>query len=272
MTETEPRAGVQSVHRALDVLEATARAQVLGVTAAAERLQLSTSTVHGLMRTLSDRHYLQRVPGGYRLGPAVATLGALSGAARILTPIVEPVLGTLSLHTGLATTATVLAGREAHLIASAVGPGAVTVRTDREDLRDPLGLATGRVLVAYAPRASWPAFFDAASDVAPRWSVLEWEQEFARIRAASVAVKLTDDPRGAVSLAVPVIGTGGVVVCAIGCYSPATLAADLFDDAALEHLWRASDGLSRALGGPEPRHPQLDFATLLDSLTKAIRR
>ncbi|MGW8482632.1 IclR family transcriptional regulator [Microbacterium sp. NPDC055903] len=263
---TEPRGGVQAVHRALDILEIVARTDVVGVTSAAEQLGLSVSTVHGLMRTLATRHYLLRVPGGYRMGPASAVLGSQWRASRVLTPVIEPVLERLSAATGLATTATVLEGREAHLIAATEGAGPVSVRINREDWRDPLTLATGRLLVSYTSKHSWRSFLESATPD----SVQRWEQELSRMRSRSVAVKLTADPREAVSMAVPVLGAGDVVSCAIGCFCPAFLAGDLFNDDVLEHLWLAASDASKALGGNAPRRPTLDFTSLTSALPKAM--
>ncbi len=60
-------------------------------------------------------------------------------------------------------------------------------------------------------------------------------------------------------MAVPVVGPGGALVCAIGCSAPSFLAGDIFNDAVLSRLVDAADRLSAALGGTPGPRPHVDF-------------
>lgn len=82
------RKGVQSVGRAMDILELLGRLGPTGVTDIARQLDLHVATVHNLLRTLADRHYLLNDGGQYRIGPAASILAgqfaALADAAHSL--------------------------------------------------------------------------------------------------------------------------------------------------------------------------------------------
>ncbi|MEU1513142.1 IclR family transcriptional regulator [Streptomyces sp. NPDC005811] len=69
---------VQSVKRSVCILqELTGAAPRLGLTELAERIGISKSAVHGLLRTLQSDGLVTQDPesGKYRLGPALVTFG-----------------------------------------------------------------------------------------------------------------------------------------------------------------------------------------------------
>lgn len=72
--------GTRSVERALSILLLFSRERTeLGITEAAESLNLPKATVHRLITTLSDQGFLVREPTGrYRLGPSLRFLGSLA--------------------------------------------------------------------------------------------------------------------------------------------------------------------------------------------------
>lgn len=69
--------GVQSLNRALDILEALALEPAgMTLTELSQRVGLHKSTVHRLLSTLSIRHYVEATGSGSRLGLRVADLGS----------------------------------------------------------------------------------------------------------------------------------------------------------------------------------------------------
>lgn len=69
--------GVQSLNRALDILESLAlEPEGLTLTALSQRVGLHKSTVHRLLSTLAVRHYVELNHHGCRLGLRVADLGS----------------------------------------------------------------------------------------------------------------------------------------------------------------------------------------------------
>jgi IclR family acetate operon transcriptional repressor len=122
--------GVQSVHRALDVLEALAAAggtASLGDLAAA--CGLPAPTLHRLAGTLADRGYLRQLPDRrYSLGSRLVPLGA--DAHAVLGERALPVLRGLAELTGESANLAVLTQGRAEYVAQA--PGRHTMRTFTE--------------------------------------------------------------------------------------------------------------------------------------------
>jgi IclR family acetate operon transcriptional repressor len=122
--------GVQSVHRALDVLEALASAggtASLGDLAAA--CGLPAPTLHRLAGTLADRGYLRQMPDRrYSLGSRLVPLGA--DAHALLGGRALPVLRALADLTGESANLAVLTQGRAEYVAQA--PGRHTMRTFTE--------------------------------------------------------------------------------------------------------------------------------------------
>lgn len=75
-TDTAP-AGTQAVSRAFDILECFLERREMGVSAIAERCELSPSTTHRLVRALVARGYLEQDPRSerYRLGRSALVIG-----------------------------------------------------------------------------------------------------------------------------------------------------------------------------------------------------
>jgi IclR family acetate operon transcriptional repressor len=121
---------VQSVHRALDVLEALAAA---GGTATLSDLAaacgLPVPTLHRLASTLADRGYLRQAPDRrYSLGSRLVPLG--TDAHALLGMRALPVLGELAEQTGESANLAVLTQGRAEYVAQA--PGRHTMRTFTE--------------------------------------------------------------------------------------------------------------------------------------------
>lgn len=68
---------IQSVDRAIRILQALSDHRQLGVSELAARLGLAKGTVHGLLRTLADRALVDQDAGSgkYTLGPALLVMG-----------------------------------------------------------------------------------------------------------------------------------------------------------------------------------------------------
>jgi DNA-binding IclR family transcriptional regulator len=250
--------GIQSIHRALDALEVVGRSPGIGVTALSKQMGVAVSTAHGIVATLADRSYLLHGAQGYELGPAVVALAGRWSPARSLGMVLEQAMTELSESTGMASTATILDGEVAQIVAYAPAPGPITVRGGARR-RNPLELATGRLLVALGDAGGWAHYLRSFAGVEPGWNRARWQRELVRIRSVGVALKTTRDPRLEVSLAVPVLGAGDTVVCAIGCSVPSFVAADLFQPRVLARILDTSERVTAALGGvPGPR-PVVDF-------------
>jgi DNA-binding IclR family transcriptional regulator len=104
MSEGSPRdfRPVKSAYRALDVLEAMARGGPATMSELARRLDIPKSSLHGLMRTLSERGWVETSGGGsqFRLGLRALQIGARFVDEDELVSEVAPVLDRLAVATG----------------------------------------------------------------------------------------------------------------------------------------------------------------------------
>ena len=132
MTETRAveNSGVQSVHRALDVLEALAAAGgTASLTDLAAACGLPVPTLHRLASTLAGRGYLRQAPNRrYSLGSRLVPLG--TDAHALLGERALPVLRGLAELTGESANLAVLTQGRAEYVAQA--PGRHTMRTFTE--------------------------------------------------------------------------------------------------------------------------------------------
>ena len=247
---TRERSGIQSVHRALDLLERIGSRGEAGVSELARDMDLPVTTVHSLLRTLAQRHYAISSGGRYRLGPAVTVLTSHWDPVLSLAPTAAAVLERLASRTGLAATGTVLMGREARNLGFAQGPADVTTGNPSR-WTAPLSLATGRLLVSFLPESQWPSFIADGHGTEPGWSAPRWTRELRLTRDRRYGVRRGRDPRESAALGVPVTGADGTVVAAIGCSVPSFLAADLFTQEQFDHLWAGAQELASELGAAD---------------------
>ncbi|MBI5833929.1 MAG: helix-turn-helix domain-containing protein [Armatimonadetes bacterium] len=253
---------VQSVERALDLLEAVAAAGEIGVSELARELGLHVATVHNLLRTLATRHFLLNHNGRYRLGPAAGVLASRWDPVQALPDILQPKLVRVARESGEAASATILLGFEARLIAFQPGTEAITIHFPQWSWPQALKLATGRLLVACGDEAAWPAFVERSPDTRPGCSLAAWQADLRRVRALGYCALRTDRDGGQVLLALPVVAKGAPVA-SIGVACPAFRADGERCARMTAALWSAAVELSAELGGELPGPmPVIDWATL----------
>jgi len=122
--------GVQSVHRALDLVEVVAaRGGHLTIGEIAAATEVPLPTVHRLLRTLVDRGYMRQMPNrryalGFRLVPLGAAAGSMAGADTevVLTGLVDRLGETANLA--------VLSGARAEYVAQVPGRHAMRMFTE----------------------------------------------------------------------------------------------------------------------------------------------
>jgi IclR family acetate operon transcriptional repressor len=122
-----PPGGVQSLHRALDVLEGFAAAGgAASLSDVAAACALPLPTVHRLASTLADRGYLRRLPDRrYCLGSRLVPLGTEAHA--LLGERAMPVLRVLAALTGESANLAVLTQGRAEYVSQAQGRHAMRI-------------------------------------------------------------------------------------------------------------------------------------------------
>lgn len=221
--------GVQSVERALDVLEALGRAdEAAGVPHGLSELVADTglplATVHRLLGTLAGRGYVRQDPltRKYVLGPAVLRLH--HEAAGLLGTWARPVLATLAEVSGETANLAVLDDDHVLYVAQVMGPRRLRMFTQVGNRVLPHTNAVGKALLARRPRAEvervlarhgLPARTPQTITDPARFLV-----ELDRVAAAGYAVDDGEEEEGVRCLAVP-IPASGPAVAAMSVSGPA---------------------------------------------------
>ncbi|WP_457206934.1 IclR family transcriptional regulator [Nocardioides sp. P5_C9_2] len=145
--------GVQSVHRALDLLEAVAaRGGTLTIGEIAALTGVPLPTAHRLLRTLVDRGYMRQAPDrryalGFRLVPLGASAGSMVGAGT------ERVLGRVVDALGETANLAMLDGDRVAYVAQVPGRHAMRMFTEVGRRVHPHCTAVGKAVLAAAPEA-----------------------------------------------------------------------------------------------------------------------
>lgn len=142
---------VQSVDRALDVLETLASAEApLGVGEVARAVDLPQGTVHRLLRSLEQRGYVhQDATRKYSIGTAALRLG--DAAQRSLARAARPYLAELVELSGESANLAVLEGNDVVYVAQSPSPHSLRMFTEVGRHVTPHSTAVGKVLLAALP-------------------------------------------------------------------------------------------------------------------------
>jgi IclR family acetate operon transcriptional repressor len=240
--------GVQSVHRALNVLEALAAAggtASLGDLAAA--CGLPAPTLHRLAATLTERGYLRQLPDRrYSLGSRLVPLGA--DAHALLGARALPVLRALAEQTGESANLAVLTQGRAEYVAQA--PGRHTMRTFT-DVGNRVALhctGVGKALLAAVPPDQAGRLIDAAPLAAQTAATITdpaaLRAEIALIRARGYAL---DEGEMEIGVRCVAVGLPGAAPMAVSVSGPAARMTDDLIAAAVSALRAAADQLRQQL-------------------------
>jgi IclR family acetate operon transcriptional repressor len=252
------RGGVQSVDRALDLLEALAASgRALGVSDLAALTVLPEGTTHRLLRALLQRGYVRQTPERkYALGSSVLRLR--DAGHRMLAAAAGPALSRLVEISGETANLAVLEGDLVVYVAQV--PSGRALRMFAEVGRQVYVhcTAVGKVLAADLPAQQVRALLARVGMPARTPATLTDPQallaELDRVREQRFAVDDGEEETGVRCLAVPV-HDGSRVVAAVSVSGPAErlLAGNL--PALADRLRPVADELGRqlAVGAPEQR-------------------
>ena len=200
--------GVQSVHRALDLVEiVAARGGHLGIGEIAAACDIPLPTIHRLLRTLVDRGYMRQLANrryalGFRLVPLGAAAGSMVGAdtERVLAGLVDSLGETANLAVLSGTHAEYVAqvpsrhamrmftevGRQVELHCTGVGK-ALLSQLDDDRVRDVVQRVGLPAHTSRTHTSESALFADLAETRARGYAVDEQEQEDG-VRCVAVAV------------------------------------------------------------------------------------
>lgn len=243
-------AAVQSVDRALLVLEILARLGQAGVTEIAAELGVHKSTVSRLVAVLEARGFVEQVSdrGPYRLGFAIARLARASSGQPDLGRLSQAVCDGLAADVAETANLAILDGDRIINIVEAIGPSEITLRTWVGQSCPAHATSSGKVLLAWAGAAA--QLTDPLQGFTPKTvvEVAELERELCTVRARGWASVSEELEVGLNAVAAPVRDSNSEVVAALSVSGPSyRLSEDQFEEIANVTI-SAADAVSRRLG------------------------
>ncbi|MDX5894000.1 IclR family transcriptional regulator [Rubrobacter radiotolerans] len=230
-------AGVQSLERALDILELLGEASdELGVTEVGPAVGLPNGTAHRLLSTLTHRGYVLRNPKTrkYSLGPKAVSLA--SSAGEKLAPIARPYLEEL-METCQETSNLAVLDRDSVVYLDQV-PAQRMVRmfTEPGNRVPPHATGTGKVLLAYQPAATVEAIANRAGLRRFTEHTItdadELRRELEKIQEQGYGLDSEEMEEGVRCVAAPVFGPDGNILAGVSISGPASR----LDEARLEEI------------------------------------
>lgn len=239
---------VQSVDRALSILEILARRRAAGVTEIGRELGVHKSTAFRLLAALENRGFVEQAQdrGTYRLGLGIVRLAGSVAAQLDVSREGRAACDQLAAELGETVNIAILDSDRAVNVSQSRGAAAVSSH-DWIGKQTPLhATSSGKVLLAFAPPAVLPglARFTAATITDP----VELTAELTRIRAAGWACTAEEYEVGLNAVAAPIRGADGSVVAALSVSGPAyRLDRAAFPEIA-KRVIQAADEVSNRMG------------------------
>ena len=244
---------VQSVDRAVAILEILARDGEAGVTEVARELGVHKSTASRLLAALDRRELVSQdtARGRFRLGVGLVRL---AGAASLKLDLVQEsraVCRALAREMGETVNLAILAGRDALYLDQVAGPAALSPH-NWAGQRIPLhATSDGKVLLAYLPAAEITEHlapplrrFTGHTITAPA----EFGRLLAEVRRRGYATAVEELEEGLTAVAAPVRNAEGTVIASISASGPSFRIPAERIGALATAVQRAAAEISRRLG------------------------
>jgi DNA-binding IclR family transcriptional regulator len=226
---TQRRDRVQSVDRALDVLEALAAGDELGVSEVAARTGLVISTAHRLLASLADRGYVRQstTHGRYRLGLKVLELaGGMQAQTAALCAAARPHLEHIQSATRETTNLVILVGDRVVYVDQVAGRHSMRMFTELGSSALAHSTGSGKAMLAYRPAEAiaelYPSDREPFERLTPRTrtTLASLHQELARIRRRGYALDEEEHEEGVSCVAAPVFDGTATAFAAISLSAP----------------------------------------------------
>lgn len=251
--EREPVALVQSVDRALTILEILAKRGVAGVTEIAGELGVHKSTASRLVAVLESRGFVEQLTdrGKYRLGFGIARLAGALTVHRDLAHEGRRACEALAADLGETVDLAILDGGRVINISEVRGPSAVAVHNWVGQSTPAHATSSGKVLLAHQPGLDLEALLGSRLQRYTGSTITDVEtlaRELDLVRERGWACTVEEYEVGLNALAAPVRDHDGTVVAAISVSGPSyRLASEDFPRATARLLQAAAD-FGRRLG------------------------
>jgi DNA-binding IclR family transcriptional regulator len=245
---------VQSVDRALAVLDILARRGEAGVTELAAALDVHKSTASRLVSALEHRELVEQIGdrGKYRLGAGILRLAAATSSQLDVSSQARPVCLALAAQLSETVNVAILDAGAAINVMQELGPTSSVVSRDWIGRRTPLhATSSGKVLLAHADAATQDAVLGAPLERYTPATVTDaaaLRRELDDVLRRGWAATAEELEIGLNAVAAPVRDAAGAVVAAVSVSGPAyRLAAASVTDVAPRVAAAAAD-ISARLG------------------------
>lgn len=253
-TEARPReGGVQSVERALDILEFVSRSEgELGVSEIGAATGLSTGTAHRLLATLGSRGYVHRnkETRRYALGLKSLTMATVTRERVAVTS--RPFLEELAQVSQETANLAILEGSSTMYIEQAAPPTRMLrIFTEPGNRISLHACGSGKVLLAYQPSRLGEVLLERLDLVRYTASTItdtgQLRSELQQIRRQGYAVDYGEQEDGVRCLAAPVFGADGEIFAAMSLSGPSSRLESQRAESLIPHLKRISKALTEKL-------------------------
>ncbi|MBA2442960.1 MAG: IclR family transcriptional regulator [Rubrobacter sp.] len=219
--------GVQSVERALDILEFLSRSEdELGVSEIGAATGLAAGTVHRLLGTLTYRGYIHKNARTRRYGLGLKSLTMAIATRERVGPLARPFLERLMRESGETANLAILEGNSTMYIEQAAPSRMLRIFTEPGN-RVPLHTTgTGKVLLAYQPPRLVEFVLGQAGLSRQTASTItdprQLRAELARVRREGYALDYGEQEDGVRCIAAPVFGPDGEIFASMSISGPAS--------------------------------------------------
>ncbi len=244
--------GVQSLERALDILEVLSRSEgELGVSDIGGEVGLANGTVHRLLATLTYRGYARQNPRTRKYSLGVKSLTLASSAQERLGPLSQPFLRELM---EVSKESSNLAGLEKNSIVyieQIAAPRMVRMFTEPGNRVTPHSTGTGKVILAYQPEQVVDSILGQTG--MPRFTSYTitdpktFKQELATIREQGYALDSEEMEEGVRCLAAPIFSPDGRILAAMSLSGPVSRLGQNRIDELVPEIKRIADSFSASL-------------------------
>jgi DNA-binding IclR family transcriptional regulator len=226
MSNSGPDSGpVQSVDRAVSILEILARDGEAGVTDIARELGVHKSTASRLLAALDRRELVAQDSsrGRFRLGVGLIRLAGAAGVRLDLVQESRPVCQVLARSVGETVNIAVLSGRDALYLDQVAGPAALSSH-NWAGQRIPLhATSDGKVLLAYLPSSEAAECLSSPLRRITEHTITdpaELSDVLATVRTDGYATAVDELEAGLTAVAAPIRNAEGAVVASISASGP----------------------------------------------------
>lgn len=247
---------VQSVDRAISILQVLARRGASGVTEISVELSVHKSTVSRLLVTLEARGLVEQTSsrGRYRLGNGIGQLAEGVTKRYDLTVISRPVCNALAQDVGETVNVVVREGRSVVTVDQVIGSSALTT-VNWVGQRNPLhATSSGKVFLAHMPPVELQAYLSERMTRFTEHTITDprhLDRELAAVREQGYARTVEEQELGLAAVAAPIRSLDGRVIAALAVSGPTLRIDEVAIPRIAERLLAAAAQISERNGYPK---------------------